>query len=103
MDFEGCGQIKPIKSSSGQAIVNNYSIVASRGELARDHFCESTRRNKTLLNDGKIVSGETRRQSPVQGRRGSRETKAAMKKSVSVPANLKGKKEIGSNPQVCIT
>ncbi|XP_033221600.1 uncharacterized protein LOC117175884 [Belonocnema kinseyi] len=91
MDYEDCGEIKTIRSLSGQSIVNNYSIVASRGELARDHFCESTRKNKTLLNDGKMLSGETRRQSPVQGRRGSRDTKAAsMKKSVSVPANLKG-------------
>ena len=83
------------KNGSTQPIVvNNHSIVASRGELTRDHFYESPRKKKTYFSDGKIPSaGDTKRQPPVQGR-GSRDPKSTIQKSVSVPANLRGKKKI---------
>lgn len=98
---------KPLKIPSGHSIiVNNYSIVASRGELARNNnFDEHKNKRKSLQLNGKISSEESRRKSTIiQNSRGSqreatereairtknsRNKQTSMKKSSSVPANLK--------------
>lgn len=96
---------KPLKIPSGHSIiVNNYSIVASRGELARNNnFDELRNKRKNLQSNGKVSIEETRRKSSIQNCRGTRETEkdvirtknsrnkqtAIIKKSSSVPANLK--------------